>query len=419
MRILLARRRGRVAVLAALAAMALATTACAGDSGEATSTADLSLLGPVQAATGTPVKIGWVSTGKTQAVDTTDEIRGAQAAAAYANEHLGGLGGHPIQLVVCEDRSTPAQAQDCGNRFVTEKVSAVAGGSPGQTDPWIQIVTPAGIPAVLNFASTQIVLGTPNVFVWGNPLGAFGTPAAFAREHGVRKAAVLVIDVPAASGPARQLAPLFFGNAGSTANVVAVPPGTPDLTPQIQAAQSDEPGMYHILGDPTFCSGVIKAIRTLGITASITALDRCIGSDGGASIPGGFSDVQIIAQSNVDPQDAEFKLFSAVIAQYGGGLGVDANSVSGYQGMLGLVRAFNASGSTDTAPAGIIAALKSMPPTPYPLGGGATFQCDGRAIPAISPNICSTVGFVADAAEDGTVSNFRRPDATGIYELTR
>jgi branched-chain amino acid transport system substrate-binding protein len=58
-----------------------------------------------------------------------------------------------------------------------------------------------------------------------------------------------------------------------------------------------------------------------------------------------------------------------------------------------------------------------MPATPYPLGGGATFKCDGTALPTISKNICSTVGFVADAAADGTLSNFKTIDATGIYKL--
>ncbi|MEX5637021.1 ABC transporter substrate-binding protein [Parafrankia sp. FMc2] len=413
--------RLRVALTASLAAVALVTAACGGDDdgsgGDRTADtgADAAILGTAKAATGTPVKIGWVSTGQTQTVDTTDEIKAAQATVAYANAYLGGLRGHPIELVPCEDKSVPATAQACGNTFVQEGVAAVAAGSPGQTDPWIKIVQPAGIPVGMSLAPGSVVLNTPGVFVWGNPLASFGTSAAYARAHKLTKAAVLAIDVPAASGPAKELEPIFFRNIGATVEVIAIPPGTADMTPQIQAAKN--PDLFHIIGDPTFCVSAIRAIRTIAPKASITAVDRCIGTDKGASIPGGYEGVTIVAQANVDPNGNEFKLFKAVIEKYGDGLSTDGNVVSGYQGMLGFIRAVNAGGGTDVTPAGITKAIQSMPATPYPLGGGATFKCDGTAITGISKNICSTVGFVADAAPDGALSNFKTLDATGIYKL--
>ncbi|MDN5913502.1 MAG: ABC transporter substrate-binding protein [Pseudonocardia sp.] len=404
---------------AALSAVVLAAGCASGASGEAGG-GDTRALGPEKAAAGEPVKIGWISTGQTQANDTTDEIRGAEAVVAYANARLGGIGGRPIELVTCEEKGTPAGAQACGNRMVSEGVSAVAAGSSGQADPWIEIANAAGIPVGMNFASTELVLDTPNVFVFGNPLGAHGTPAAFARENGAASAAMLVIDVPAASGPAKALAPGFFANAGAAAEVVAVPPGTADMTPQVQAAQARNPQMYHILGDETFCTSAIKAIRTLGIQAPITAIDRCVGPNGSASIPGGYENVEAIAQANTNPDDGEFKIYEAVVEEYGpDGLELNPNSASGYQGMLSLVRAVNASGTTDLTPKGVSAAIASAPAVAYPLGGGGTFQCNGTAVPAISKNICSKTSFLADITEDGTLTSFRTLDTTGIYEAPK
>ncbi|WP_261574365.1 ABC transporter substrate-binding protein [Frankia gtarii] len=420
---LAARPRTRTALTGVLLATSLVAAACGGgssgggSSGGGTVKADSALLGPAKAATGTPVKIGWIGTGRTQAVDASAEEKSAQAAADYANAHLGGLRGHQIQIVSCEDKSVPADAQACGNTFVREKVSAVAGGSPGQADPWIKIVSPAGIPTVLNLVATQTALSTKNVFLLGNPLGPFGTAAAYAREAKLSSAVVLVIDVPAASGPAKALSPIFFANAGSKAKVIAIPPGTADMTPQIQSAQKDKPALYHVTGDPTFCASAIKAIKALGIKATITALDRCVGTDKGASIPGGFEGVKIMGQANQDPTTAEYKLYSAVVDAYGKGLKTnDAYTISGYQGMLGLIRSVNAVAGTDVTPAGVAKAIQTAPATPYPIGGGATFQCNGKASP-VSPNICSTTGFVADASKTGTLSNFRTIDATGIYKL--
>ncbi|SHN18179.1 ABC transporter substrate-binding protein [Cryptosporangium aurantiacum] len=413
-----AHRRARFGLPAVLLAVALAATACA-DSGSGSDdpTPGAEALGPEKAAAGAPVKIGWVGTGRTQTVDTTDEQKAAEAAAEYANKHLGGLGGRPIELVTCEAKESPADAQVCGNKFVTEKVSAVTAGTSSQVDPWVKIVNAAGIPVGINFASTQVVLSTPGVFIWANPVAAYGTPAAYAKQEKLSSAAIIVIDVPAASGPAKTLGPALFKNAGATADVVAIAPGTADMTPQIQAAQNKKPEMYFVLGDPTFCGSAIKAIKTLGITQPVLALDRCIGNDKGASIPGGFTDIKIVTQAVTEPGDAEYKLFQAVLSAYGDGTAVSSQAISGYQGLLSLVRTVNASGSKDLSPEGVRKAIAAAPATNYPLGGGATLKCDGKALPAVSPNLCSTVGVIADAAQDGALSNFTVPDSTGIYQL--
>jgi len=413
-----AQRRARLGLPAALLAIALAATACA-DSGSGSDdpTAGAEALGPEKAAAGAPVKIGWVSTGRTQTVDTSDELTAAKAVAAYANEHLGGLGGRPIELVTCEAKESPADAQVCGNQFVTEKVSVVAAGTSSQIDPWVKIVNAAGIPIGINFASTQVVLSTPGVFIWANPVAAYGTPAAYAKQEKLSRAAIIVIDVPGAAGPAKVLAPALFENAGATVDVVAVAPGTADMTPQVQAAQNKKPEMYFVIGDPTFCGSAIKAIKTLGISEPVLALDRCIGSDKGASIPGGFADIKIATQAVTEPDDPDFQLLQGVLSVYGNGIAPTSQAISGFQGMLSLIRTVNASGSTDLTPAGLRKAIATAPATKYPLGGGVDLQCDGKALPGVSPNLCSTVGVIADAAQDGTLSNFKVPDSAGIYQL--
>jgi branched-chain amino acid transport system substrate-binding protein len=424
MSVLLSRRRQRLAVPAVLLSVALITAACgddsddSGGSGDSASGGDTSeVLGELNEGTGEPVRVGWMSTGQTQAVDTTDEIRGAEMAVAYANAHLGGLGGRPIELVICEDKGTPAGAQACGNEFISEEVVAVSSGSSSAADAAVQVVDPAGIPFTANQAATATILGAENAFVFTNPISAFGTPAAYAREEGITTAAVLVIDVPGAAGPATALAPSFFSNADAEVEVIAIPPGTADMTPQVQSAQESEPGLYHLTGDPTFCSSALRAIRTLGIEAEITMLDRCIADDGGASVPGGYEGITVVAQAVQDPEDEQYQIYTAALEEYGDGLEDSADSRSGYAGMLGLINGVNASEPTELTSPSIIAALREMPPVPLPLGGGATYQCNGQALTAISPNACSTASFVADADAEGQLSNYRALDAEGIYEL--
>jgi len=381
----------------------------------ADSAAAAAALGPLHKAAGTPVKLGFDSVGVTDAQDYSDEIKAVKAAVAYANDHLGGIGGHPIQLFVCQDHETPAGATDCGNQFVSQKVSAVAMGSPGQLDAVLKVLVPAGIPAAVNAGSTQLALTSPGVFVLNNGVTAFGTPALYAREHKLKKAAVLILDVPSAVGPAKALLPGLFARAGSSAKIYPVPAGTADMTPQLQTAAQGKPDLYYVIGDPNFCLSALKAVKTLGVSGKVLVLDRCIADTQSSSLPGGYAGIDAVAQAVTNPGDKEYKLFDAILNKYAG-KNVDRNrSLNGYQGMLGLIRAVNASKTTDLSPKGIRAALQTMPPTPYPLGGGATFQCDGKAIPGISKNICLNAGFIATADKSGTLSHFTALKADGLY----
>ncbi len=62
----------------------------------------------------------------------------------------------------------------------------------------------------------------------------------------------------------------------------------------------------------------------------------------------------------------------------------------------------------------MLAALKAAPPVPLPLGGGATFQCNGKAV-SLSPFICSAAGTIADTDASGALSNFKSIGSAAIY----
>ncbi|WP_409329988.1 ABC transporter substrate-binding protein [Trujillonella humicola] len=416
------RLRSRAVIPTTLLALVLVAAGCGDDDdgggggGTAETGASSEALGEEDPAEGEPVTIGYISTGQTQAIDFTPEIRGAEAAAEYINERLGGLHGRPIELIVCEEGGTPAGAQQCGNEMVQEGVAAVVAASPQQVDPWLQIVTAADIPVAANYISTGTSLTDPGVNVFFNPLVAFGGPAAYARANDVQNATMVVIDVPAAADPAARFGPLLFGNAGSEVELVRIAPGTADMTPQFQAAAESDPDMIYIIGDVTFCSSALRAIQTLGLDTQVVVLDRCVSQDAAASIPGGFEGVDVIAQAVFEEGDEEYELYQAVMDAYSDVTDLN-RSVSGYQAMLSFARAVNADETPDLTPAGIQEALDTMPAQSYPVGGGETFQCNGEAVPSISPNICSSITIVATGATDGSLSDYQVLDTEGIYDL--
>ena len=414
--------------MVAAASIAIASCSSSGGSAPASSgttttggstTAAADPLGTPNKATGTPITIGYLSEGKAESVDTTGEIKGAQAAVGYVNDYLGGIAGHPITLKVCEAMLSPAKATDCSQQMVSANVAAVAEGSFGETDSSIDVLSPAKIPVIIAAASTQKSLTTPGVFVLTNSLSYFGTPIADAAKAGVKKLDLMVINVPAAAGPAEQLGPLLGANAGVAVKVVAVPTGTADMSPQVAAALKDKPDGFFMLGDPTFCTSALKAIKTLAPTLKVWGIDRCIGPEGGASIPGGYEGVRIVSAAALDTTTPDGKIYAAAIEKYGNGAKVEAQSGVGYTALLGMATALNAAKITDVTPAGITAAMKAMPASPLPLSAGGTFQCDGKQI-ALAPNVCAAGGIISTADKDGKLATYEAvPANPDLYKLPK
>lgn len=409
--------RPTVAVL--LVALAIAVTGCGNgptlDLPVPPTASASAALGPIDRATGDPVKIGWLGTGDSD--DTSESTLAATAVAGYANAYLGGLAGHSIKVVPCEDHSTTDGGRACGEKFVREGVVAVALGISSEIDNVLAATSRAGIPVMANLSGTDAVLRTPGVFALRNPLSFFGIAAGFARDNKLTSAVVLTPDVPAATDPARALAPPLFANAGSTATVLPIGLNVQDMTPQIGDLQKNDPDMWLVLGDANFCTTATIGIHKVGSKAPIVSADQCIGEDRGAAIPGGLAGVTVITQAVLDPNYPETALFNAVRTTYGEGVGASADTVGGYQAMLSLVRAINANPPAQLTAATATTAISQAPATPYPLGGGTSFRCDGKAVPQISANICSASGIIASASADGALTDFQPVDTTGIYKL--
>jgi branched-chain amino acid transport system substrate-binding protein len=367
-------------------------------------------LGTPNPATGSPIVIGTTNAGKTTAIDTSNQQVSAESAAKYANDYLGGINGHKIVVKRCDHQNTPSIEADCANQFIQAGAAAVAEGAGD--DVTIKTLSDAGTPLVMSVGASAVALSAPDVFSVGNPLFVYGGPAAYAKTQGVKKAALLVIDVPGASGPAKVLGPKFFKAAGIDLQVITIAPGTADMAPQVATADAAGATFYYVLGDITFDTSAIKAIKAGAPTAKISAYGTGISADGSKSIPGGYEGVTALLSNNLDPTTEEFKLYSAVLAKYGGV--VEGQGASGYTAMMGLIRALNAGKAAGTTPADALAAIKAAPAVPVPLTQGATFQCTGTVI-ASSPNICSTAGTIAAGTAAGGLEDYKLLDDTSIY----
>lgn len=418
-------------LLAALLALTVVAAACGGDDddtgdGGATTTEGAApaedVLGEANPATGEPVKIGLLTEGGSDAIGSQSATteQGAELAVAYANEYLGGIGGRPIELVTCGSGATPAGAQDCGNQMVEQGVVAVTMPFNGFGEATAPIITGAGIPYFTGSANSAAELTAPGAFAYsGGYPGTLGAFAQHAADQGFGKFAMIVIDVPAATQAAQQLGGIVFGNVGVEFEVITAPPGTPDLTPQLQAAVDGGADAIGLTGDVTFCTSFLQAYQTLALEVPKYVIGPCVDPtviDSLGDVLGG----SFIA-TNSSGEGADVDLYAAIVDKYGEGEDIDPDPAisvgvaAGTSAVMNLVRALE--GLTgDITKDTVMAQIKAAADVPVWLAEGQTFTCDGKAI-AIMPNICTAEFFVGTLTAEGQIEDPVSVDAAALFEL--
>ncbi len=415
------------AAVAVTAICLLAAAACTDDSGGKTETgsddtvpaqAAQDLLGPEDVAAGEPIKIGLVSEGQTEAFDNADELRAGKATAAYFNQHKGGVAGRPVEIVTCETGADPSKAAGCANQFITEDVAAVALSQSGYTQAIWEPLHAAGIPTFFSQASGKDIESDPNTtFMVLNPEATFfGLPIAVAEAEQADKIAYVVIDVPQAVEILEASGEEVMAKAGLDYDVVRVPLGTADMTAQMQQVVSGGADVVQVLGNDAFCIAAFQGLAAVGYTGSITAVNQCITDATREAMPTGLEGISILSSLAIgDVDDPSYQLYLAVMDAYGQDVQDVDNfvSVGGYAAVAGLLTALQDLEGEVTHQT-VADAIKAMPESPYPAGGGMVYRCGGSAVPT-SPAICTNEWLRAVLDADGNPSTYTVEDSTGLF----
>ncbi len=114
--------RGRLRVFAAALGVVLTAAACASGTGTATGTGAPGT--PTGTPTGTPLEIMMIAPTDTAGANMPEALAAASAAVRGVNSR-GGVEGHPLELVYCNEKNDAAAAKECGRKAVGDKVLAV------------------------------------------------------------------------------------------------------------------------------------------------------------------------------------------------------------------------------------------------------------------------------------------------------
>ncbi|WP_307874776.1 ABC transporter substrate-binding protein [Frankia nepalensis] len=408
----------RLAASAALAASLFLVAGCGGggdDGAEGTgggSTAGAAgaadLLGPSAPAKGDPVRIGMISDGKGPVSDLSYEERVADATIEWLNEHRSGIAGRPIEIVKCDALADPGKGTDCANRMVEQDVVAVVVGSSSVGESIWAPLHEAKIPLMFaNTTAAGALTDTETTFNLTDPyFGQIDLPAQQAKDKGLKKVTAVVIDVPVVSAFYKSVAPARFQKLGVDLDVVSVPPGTADMTPQLREIATGDPGVVSIVGGDAFCISALNGLRSVGYDGPVVALALCITDATRKAVPADVLEgMAVSATAPVGTDNPSTRLLGAVVDAYGHDIDVHR---PGTMSMFTVVAAFGAAveGLTgDVTPASIAAAIKAMPEKDLPGAEGLRFRCNGKAVPD-QPGVCVRGGLVATLNDKGEPDGF-------------
>lgn len=416
--------RSRIAA-AATAALLVTLTGCADDntarSGGTEPTAsdavDVGLLGAEELAAGEPVKIGQLTEGMSASIDASDELVGGQVAVDYVNAYEGGIAGRPIELVTCEMKADPSTAQDCANKMIAEDVVAVASPQIVYAEEVWTTLHDAGIPLVLIGASSEkLETDSESTFIMGNPqAGLWGLPVALANSVDAAKVAYVIVDVPQARDLFENDDGATMAAAGLDFEVVPIPLGTPDMVPQMEQVKAGGAGVVHILGNDSFCIAAIQGLHAVGYTGAISTISQCFTDATRSALAGQLEGVNVstpTAEGATD--DPSYDLYRAVMEEFGDDVeDTGGYTLSGYVAVASLAATLQSLEGEVTA-ASASAAIRAMPETELPVGGGVMIKCGGSAV-SDRPAICTNQWLRGELDADGNPVSYTVEDSSDLF----
>jgi branched-chain amino acid transport system substrate-binding protein len=372
---------------------AASSTPAATGSGSSTSSASTSadlkpfLLG--KKASGTPVKVGLINNEGSSPTAEPSSGDAAVAAADYANAELGGIAGHPITVDRCAETENTASATSCANQMVQDNVSVVVIGSTAFGATMVPIISKAGIPYVSVTGSAAQELTTPGTFMWSGGFEAtLSGFAKYAGQQGYKSVTAYAISDPAVLAGISSIGAPLFKAEGVSLKTEGVPPGVPDATSQVTAGLQGSPSAVAVIADEGTCTSILKALNVVNPTIPKMAITSCLTTTATEALGSAMNGVKIFGASAPQAADPEGDLYRYVMATYAPKADPTGYTVTGYQSMLGLIRALAGLKGTPT-PATITTAIKAAKDVPLPAGAGLTFTCNGKALASL-PSVCST-----------------------------
>jgi branched-chain amino acid transport system substrate-binding protein len=397
--------RKPAAALAALAAMALVAAGCGSSSSNSASSTpaaaasssstssgssgpSAAALGTPKKATGSPYLFGLIND-ETGPV-TFPEARQAEiAAAAYVNDYLGGINGHPIQLADCISDGTAPTSARCASELVSKHPLAILGAADTGTPGSEPVYQRAGLAYIGGIPFTPVEQNAPNsVQFWSVSLGDNAAASVYAAKSlGVKSAAVMYFDNSQGKVAGLGIIPPVMKAAGiSNIKTVGVPPTTPDPSPEVASVLGSHPDAVYV-DIPNNCGVVLKDLKSLGYSGKLIGIDPCTSPQAIASAAGAAQGMYVATPFvSAFGGSPEANVFVAALNKYAAkNTPIDSIAEAGFATVINLRSAMDSIKGTPTTKS-LLAAFKSG--SNHQNFMSHPYTCNGQAV-AKAASICN------------------------------
>jgi branched-chain amino acid transport system substrate-binding protein len=325
----------------------------------------------------------------------------AQASADFINDHLGGVDGHPVELVYCNIVQGDEDAQKCAQQFANDdEVQAVALG---------MTVLGTG-PIYATIGDTKAMLGsgtfnpidlTPEGVNFYAAAGYSNGPAVlvYAKDYLDAKTLALVYDSndPGATAQAQIIKNL---GAGLDVDVTVVPASNAsEWSTALVSAGGQTADAIMLDASSTACAPFAQAVQQLGVTAPVMAFGFCQ-DQAVADALGDFPKWTYFnpTKSPIGGSTPDAVLFAKAMDFYAEGVSHGGGSATSFQIVFALVQAMNGLGYDNLSVEGIRDAIAGNPGPAFM--GPETLDC-GFLTDFDAPTLCTTTSFAMEYTGDG------------------
>jgi branched-chain amino acid transport system substrate-binding protein len=376
---------------AGLAAIAL-LTACSNSSSSSSSTSPSSSgsassstdpFATANKATGSPIVVGLINL-EVGPVTFPGYRSGVEAAISYINDYMGGVGGHPLQLVHCESDAQPATSQRCANQILDQKPAFIIGGAdpgaPGAYPVWQR----AGLAVVGGVPFTPVEQNYKDGVIFSAVAGADNAAAAtYAQSKGAKTATVVYTSDTQGTRSGQSVIG-YFKNLSITATGVPVPPTAADVSAQAATVVTANPDAVFV-NTPVGCASMLKSLDQLGFKGTKLVIDPCTDPKSIQAAGNGAEGMTWGGPMDPPGTGTDATLMAAVLQKYAPDAVPSSITWMGFQSVMNIQKYLSPVADSLSASTIISTFQKG---TNNPNFAGHPFTCDGKQVPG-SISICN------------------------------
>lgn len=342
-------------------------------------------------ATGTPIKLGYINQEQAPTGSFPELREGTEAAVNYVNKDLGGVNGHPIELITCVADGTPEGAQKCASDMVQEGVVAVLNGLNFSGPSAYEILTSADIPYISQSPIQGTDFNGENAYaLLGASPAQFTGEARYLAEQGAESVSIIINDTPSGAAGADILERELARTGITDVNRVKESPTATDFTAAVTQASSSDPDAIAIMIVAPGCGQILQTAKSLGVGAQFMLTTSCatptvIDAIGDAAEGSAYMQELLPIEAHAD--DPEVTAFVAAMKRFAGIEKADIAALhqSGFAVTMTVADILKRAGAEPTSE-DVVEVLED------PKGGAAfmdsDYLCDGSVLPGY-PAICN------------------------------